>query len=915
MPDPRWENLKEIFHGALALSREERGAYLDRACDGDALLRQAVESLIKSHDETGFVDRPAYQAAADLLMQDGKLKAGHSVGRYRVVSLIGEGGMGRVYLAEDTKLHRKVSLKFLSTTVTQDHERLRRFEQEARAASALNHPNIITIHEIGEEDGHPFIATEFIEGQTLRERLRSGLDIDDALDIAIQVASALVAAHRVNIVHRDIKPENIMIRKDDGLVKVLDFGLAKVAEPRGVAKGSVDHEAGTLLRANTAPGVVMGTVAYMSPEQARGEIVDERTDIWSLGVVLYEMVAGCSPFVAGTSNEIISAILSKQAPPPLTRYAYDVPERLEEIVEKELTKNRDERYQTSKDLLIDLKRLKQTLQTKAAGERGTSPDPRGLAKSPAREHATESSAPSVEAVSSAEYIVNQVKSHKRGAVITLVTVVLAITTAVLVYAWRARQTTTTVTQPEIKSLAVLPLKSLDAGENYLGFGIADAVIRRISQTGELTVRPTSAVRRYMTEDTDALAAAKQLTADAVLEGTMQRSGDRLRVSVNLLRTNDGVSLWTDSFDTQLSDVFAIQDTVSQQVASRLKLQLNSAQKAKLAKRTTSNPLAYEFYIKGVYSYDQRGFGHAAKAQHDGTIDYFKRATEIEPNYALAHAKLAQAYTWKGLFIMPEEQETWCKFAKHEIAKADALDAQLAETHIARGWLLFSGYSGYQLSAAAHESLKAQQIDPSIGHGELANFLYHVGLEDLTEREYQRLMEIDPTSEFWRRQIVIFYILVNRWDDYLAAKQKYFPNEPLDPGYYLAKGDLVTARKLIDEQSKTESEGADPTLRSMLLALEGNKRASEELVPKIIAGKDRRRPDYHHTTYGVACIYAVNGNVAEAMKWLRETAATGNPSYTLFARDAFLNRIRKSQEFIEFMAELKPQYEKYRSEFQ
>src|SRR2546427_9494770 len=232
MPDPHWENLKEIFHAAVALAPNERAAYLDQACNGDLSLRRAVESLIKSHEETGnFVDTPAYQAAAEMLVDGVALKSGQTVAHYKIVSLIGEGGMGKVYLAEDTKLHRKVSLKFLSTNFTQDRERLRRFEQEARAISALNHPNTLTIHEINETDGRCFIATEYVEGQTLRERLNSGFEIREALDIAIQVTSALVAAHRVNIVHRDIKPENIMIRKDDGLVKVLDFGLAKVTQP------------------------------------------------------------------------------------------------------------------------------------------------------------------------------------------------------------------------------------------------------------------------------------------------------------------------------------------------------------------------------------------------------------------------------------------------------------------------------------------------------------------------------------------------------------------------------------------------------------------------------------------------------------------------------------------------------------
>jgi len=374
MPDPHWENLKEIFHAAVALAPNERAAYLDQACNGDLSLRRAVESLIKSHEETGnFVDTPAYQAAAEMLVDGLALRSGQTVAHYRIVSLLGEGGMGKVYLAEDTKLHRRVSLKFLSTNFTQDHGRLRRFEQEARAASALNHPNILTIHEISEAEGHRFIATEFIEGQTLRQRLRTGLDLEQALEIAIQAASALVAAHRVNIVHRDIKPENIMIRREDGLVKVLDFGLAKMSQTSSVAGGaSVDKDAPTQFK--TSPGVVMGTAAYMSPEQARSDEVDARTDIWSLGVVLYEMIAGTSPFIAATSNEIISAILAKAPAPPLARYVPDVPERLDEIVEKVLTKNKEERYQTSQDLLIDLRRLRQSLQIEASLERSKSAD-------------------------------------------------------------------------------------------------------------------------------------------------------------------------------------------------------------------------------------------------------------------------------------------------------------------------------------------------------------------------------------------------------------------------------------------------------------------------------------------------------------------------------------------------------------
>ena len=921
MPDQHWENLKEIFHAAVALAPNERAVYLERSCSGNDSLRRTVESLIKSHEEMGnFVDTPAYQAAAEMLVDGVALRSGQDVAHYRILSLLGEGGMGQVYLAEDTKLHRRVSLKFLSKNFTQDRERLRRFEQEARAISALNHPNTLTIHEINETDGRRFIATEYVEGQTLRERLGSGFEIDEALDIAIQVASALVAAHRVNIVHRDIKPENIMIRRDDGLVKVLDFGLAKMFAARRAGDiGSIDSEGETKIRANTAPGVVMGTVAYMSPEQARGDTVDERTDIWSLGVVLYEMVAGCSPFVAATSNEIISAILSKERPPPLKRYARLVPERLEEIVEKALTKNRDERYQTSKDLLIDLKRLKQSLELKAGIERSTSPDkfglpPSGGQSSDAKITPSEGRTPNTQPASSAEYIVNQVKSHKRGVIITSAVLMLAIATGAVIYGWRLRRPDAPV-QPQIKSLAVLPLKSLDAGDNYLGIGIADAVIRKISQAGQLTVRPTSAVLKYVKEETDSLAAARQLNADAILEGTVQHAGDRLRVSVNLLRTSDGASMWADSFDMTAADIFAIQDKVAQQVATRLQLRFESEEQAGSNSKYPTNPIAYEFYIKGIFSLDERGYDKDAKPQMETTIDFFKKASEADPNYALAHAQLAFAYAWTALFIEPAEPK-WVELAREEIKRSQELGPKLAETHVAHALLLWSAYEGHQNEAAIRELLLAKQLNPNLSGADLPALYGHIGLEDEASRELQRALSIDPTSRSLKDLTVFLPFLRADADEFFSAGQRLYPTagQP-GPWYLLGKGRLDEAQKAIDERLPRAPDDYELLMRQALLfALKGDFHEAEARVPGIIARIQINDNERHHSTYDAACIYALAGESGEAVKCLKETAATGFPNYPLFARDPFLDRIRQAPEFVQFMAEQKAQWEKYRQEF-
>ena len=873
MPDAHWENLKEIFHEAVALAPEKRAAYLDRACDGDVSLRQAIEALIKSHEETGFVDQPAYQAAADLLMQEGKLNAGQSVGRYRVVSLIGEGGMGRVYLAEDTKLHRKVSLKFLSTTVTQDHARLRRFEQEARAASALNHPNIITIHEIGEENGHRFIATEFIEGQTLREQLRSPLDVDEALEIAIQIASALVAAHRVNIVHRDIKPENIMIRKDDGLVKVLDFGLAKVSAPRRAATGSVDYEAGTLMRANTSPGVVMGTLAYMSPEQARSDAVDERTDIWSLGVVLYEMVAGCSPFVGGTSNEIISAILSKEPPPPLTRFTRRVPERLEEIIDKALAKNRDERYQTSKDLLIDLKRLKQSLELKAGMERNASTEaPRvpPLGESDKLEYVEQPSTSAggatqtIASMSSAEYIAKQVKSHKRGVMISIAILFLAIATGVLVYLWRVRQTVT-ATQPEIKSLAVLPLQNLSGNpaEVYFADGMTEALINDLAQIRALKVISRTCVMRYKGGNKSVPEIARELNVDGVIEGSVQRSGGRVKVTAQLIYAGTETLLWSHAYERETADVLKLQSEVARAVADEIRVQVTPEERVRLASARSVNPQAHEAYLLGRFHLGKRNEEDLEQA-----IEYFERAIGLAPDDAAAYAGLASAWLERGIWGAKEFKEVEAP-ARRAALKAIELNTNNAEAIVALA-AIKQTYD-WDWAGAEADYQRALAVDPNSvdAHFYYAVMLMALGRHAEAIMEIERANQVEPLSSNIQSTFGRILYRARKYEEAVQHLKLAIEFDPRNFGAYSRLGDVYTQMGRYDEALAMYQK-----IRILRPEREGFQ-AGIALVQALTGKHDEARRTLGHLksrAFGIAAVYGALGDRDAAFKVLEQAVA-------------------------------------------
>ncbi|CAN5757680.1 hypothetical protein BH20ACI3_BH20ACI3_24740 [soil metagenome] len=555
-----------------------------------------------------------------------ELSANTTLSHYRIVSKIGEGGMGEVYLAEDTKLDRRVALKILPQEFTADKDRMGRFVREAKSASALNHPNIITIYEINETDGTHFIATEYIQGDTLHNRFTQlPLDLKTTLDVAIQIASGLDAAHRAGIIHRDIKPDNVMIRPD-GLVKLLDFGIAKLSEKKVEL---IDEEAATAIKPQeTIPGMVIGTANYMSPEQAKGREVDARTDIFSFGIVLYEMLSSKRAFAGENALDVIGAILHKE-PTPLKQVLPELPGEIERIVNKTLRKDADERYQTVRDLLTDLKDAKRELEFQDKLERTAAPNLEDSKTQLLNAPTTDEARPPT---SSAEFITQEVKKHKRG--VTLGALVLLALIGVGFWFIFNR----TAGDKQIESIAVMPFvnESGNADVEYLSDGMTETLINSLSQIPNLSVKARSSVFRYKGKELDPKKIASELNVQAILTGRVIQRGDQLTLSLELIDAQTENVIWSEQYSRKQADLVTLQSEIARDVSSKLKSKLSGADEAKLAKTSTANTEAYHLYLRGRFSWNKRT-GEALKQ----AVDFYKRAIEIDPNFALAYSGLAE----------------------------------------------------------------------------------------------------------------------------------------------------------------------------------------------------------------------------------------------------------------------------------
>jgi len=716
------------------------------------------------------------------------LGQGKQIGHYKIHSAIGAGGMGEVFLAIDSRLNRKVALKVLPENIAADKDRLRRFEQEAFAASALNHPNILTIYEFGAEKNVHFLATEFVEGETLRERLNgSPVNLKSALEIAIQVAGALDAAHRASIVHRDIKPENVMIRPD-GLVKILDFGIAKLTEKRN----ETDSEAATAIKVQTSPGIIIGTANYMSPEQARGKVIDGRSDIFSFGVVFYEMITGKAPFEGENAMDVIGSILHKEHV-SISQLMHDVPHEIKRIINKALKKDCEERYQTAKDLLIDLKDVKQDLEFQNKLERTASPN-REEAKTQGFNATT---ADAAHTTSSAEYVVGEIKQHKRGFAVGSIILLFAI---IGFGVWFLPNRSTNNTN--IESIAVIPFinESGNADNEYLSDGMTESLINSLSQLPKLSVKARSSVFHYKGKDTTPQQIGNELSVQAILNGRVVQHGDNLTLSLELVDTKTGNQIWGEQYNRNQTDLVSLQSEIARDVSSKLRVKLTGSETQRIAKNYTENAEAYQLYLQGRFYWNKRTAKDLQKS-----VEYFNQAIEKDPSYALAYAGLAESYVLFSGYNVASPNEAYPK-ARTAAMKAIELDETLAEAHTALAEIKLK--DEWNFDAAEKGYKYAIELNPNYPTARqwYGEFLSIVGRLDEALVQMKRAQELDPLSLIINRELGLLLMDKREYD---GAIEQLLKTIEIDSGFAPAHTDLglVYAQKQMYQEAISEYQKA------------------------------------------------------------------------------------------------------------
>jgi len=781
-----------------------------------------------------------------------------TISHFRVIEKLGEGGMGVVYKAIDTRLNRPVALKFLPDKLARDSQALERFRREARAASALNHPGICTIYDIGEHDGRAFIAMEFIDGETLRSHIHGkALPLEETLRLGIQIAEALDAAHSEGIIHRDVKPANIFVTRR-GQAKVLDFGLAKLV-PKGIANADSDS-GGATTDSTSIVGIISGTPAYMSPEQVRGDNLDGRTDIYSLGLLLFEMATGRQAFSGGTGGVIIEAVLTRP-PVPARTINPEIPPQLEEIISKALHKDREQRYQHAGEVRAELQQL----------ERG--PDSGWRAR---------------------QETAQSVLSSNTGRLHTTAEQKAADSTA---------QTSAPRTERVsriIDSIAVLPFEnaSRDAEHEYLGDGIAGSLINILATIPKLRVMAQSTVFRYKGRGMDAQAVGRELNVRAVLTGRIMQSGGALRIGTELVDVPTGSQLWGGQYDRKPGDIFAIQDEISGEISEKLRLKLTRAEKKRLTKRETVDAEAYRLYLKGRH--------HWNKWTEDGfykAIEYFQQAVEKDPSYALAYTGLADSYVLLGWNSYLPQKDAFPK-AKRAAMGALRLDPELGEAHTSEAAVLWlHDWRWPEAGSEFQRSLALSPSHPTASHW-YAEYLMTMGRHAEAIEQMKKSQELDPLSLIISVAIGWAFYMGRKYDEAIEQFRRTVELDPNYPVTYWILG-LVLRKMGRHEMAIAEGEkgvnlsGGSPLMKAALAQTLATAGASERALQTLDELIELAKQKYV-ASYFFAGIHIGLGEQDRAMEYLEKSYEEHSHWLMYLHMDPGMDGLKPNQRFQELL---------------